>query len=30
MAPNVSVEEVRGKTGCSFDVADSLAVMDVT
>ncbi|HET9794301.1 MAG TPA: CoA transferase subunit B [Thermoanaerobaculia bacterium] len=29
-APGVSVEEIRTKTGCGFDVADSVAVMDVS
>ncbi|HWC64601.1 MAG TPA: CoA transferase subunit B [Thermoanaerobaculia bacterium] len=28
-APGVTVEEVRGKTGCGFDVADRVGVMDV-
>src|SRR5258706_12894611 len=29
-APGVSVEEIRGKTGCDFSVAEPLAVMDVS
>ena len=28
-APGVSVEEVRTKTGCDFDAAGAVAVMDV-
>ncbi len=29
-APGVSVDEIRAKTGCAFDVAETVATMDVS